>query len=221
MKKKKIFIACDTTSLAKVRKIIKESKTNKIKIGYKFGLEFMNSKKGRRFVSKLKNKIIFVDLKLNDTVNTMVSTVKALKDLKINYLTVHVSSGLTALKAVKKVSGFTKLVGVTTLTSLNNKDLKIIGYTKSVKNLVTHQARLAKKAGLDALVCSPYEVNAVRKIFKKEIIAPGIQIGKRNYDQKRSMEARQVKSDWLVIGRAITAKGNIKKNILDLSKELK
>lgn len=221
MKKFKIFIACDTTSLAKVRRIIKESKTNKIKIGYKFGLEFMNSKKGRQFISKLKNKIIFVDLKLNDTVNTMVSTVKALKDLKINYLTVHISSGLTALKAVKKVSGFTKLVGVTTLTSLNNKDLKIIGYNKSVKNLVTHQAKLAKKAGLDALVCSPYEVNALRKIFKKEIITPGIQIGKRNYDQKRSMEAKHVKSDWLVIGRAITARGNIKKNIQNLSKVLR
>ena len=69
-------------------KIIKESKTNKIKIGYKFGLEFMNSKKGRKFISSLKNKIIFVDLKLNDTVNTMMSVVKALKDLKINYLTV-------------------------------------------------------------------------------------------------------------------------------------
>jgi len=221
MKKSKIFIACDTTNLAKVKQIIKQSKTNKIKIGYKFGLEFINSKKGRQFISTLKKKIIFVDLKLNDTVNTMVSAVKALKDLKIHYLTVHISSGLTALKAVKKVSGFTKIVGVTTLTSLNDRDLKLIGYNKSVKNLVLHQTKLAKRASLDALVCSPYEVNAVRKIFKKEIITPGVQIGKRNYDQKRSMEAKKVKSDWLVIGRAITARGNIKKNIQSLVKELK
>ena len=220
MRKPKIFIACDTVSLTKVKKIIKQSKTNKIKIGYKFGLEFMNSKNGRKFISTLKNKIIFIDLKLNDTVNTMLSAVKALKDLKINYLTVHISSGLVALKAVKKISGKTKIIGVTTLTSLNDKDLKLIGYNKSVKNLVTHQAKLAKKAALDALVCSPYEVNAVRKIFKKEIITPGVQIGKRNYDQKRSMEAKKVKSDWLVIGRAIT-QGNIKKNIQNLSKELK
>ena len=219
MKKPKIFIACDTTNLTKVKKIIKNSKTNKIKIGYKFGLEFMNSKNGRQFISKLKNKIIFVDLKLNDTVNTMASTIKALKDIKINYLTVHISSGLKALKAVKKVSGKIKVIGVTTLTSLDNKDLKLIGYNKSVKNLVTHQAKLAKKANLDALVCSPYEVHAVRKIFKKEIITPGVQIGKRNYDQKRSMEAKNVKSDWLVIGRAIT-KGNIKKNIQKLAKQL-
>lgn len=220
MKKPKIFIACDTTNLAKVREIINQSKTKKIKIGYKFGLEFMNSKKGRQFVSALRDKIIFVDLKLNDTVNTMLSAVKALKDLKINYLTVHVSSGLTALKAVKKVSGLTKIVGVTTLTSLNNKDLKLIGYSKSVKNLVIHQAKLARQSALDALVCSPHEVNDVRKIFKKEIITPGVQIGKKNYDQKRSMEAKKVKSDWLVIGRAIT-QGDIKKNIQKLIQELK
>ena len=220
MKKAKIFIACDTTNLTKAKEIINQTKTNKIKIGYKFGLEFMNSKNGRKFISSLKNKIIFIDLKLNDTVNTMISAVKALKDLKINYLTVHISSGLTALKAVKKVSGSTKIIGVTTLTSLNNTDLKLIGYNKSVKSLVSHQAKLAKVAGLDALVCSPYEVSAVRKIFKKEIITPGVQIGKRNYDQKRSMEAQKVKSDWLVIGRAIT-QGNIKRNIQNLVKKLR
>ena len=219
MKKSKVFIACDTTDLTKVKKIIAQSQTNKIKIGYKFGLEFINSKRGRQFVSKLRNKIIFVDLKLNDTVNTMLSAVKALKDLKINYLTVHISSGLAALKAVKKVSGSIKIVGVSTLTSLNNKDLKMIGYSKSVKNLVAHQAKLANRAALDALVCSPYEVNIVRKIFKKEIITPGVQIGKKNYDQKRSMEAKKVNSDWLVIGRSVT-RGNIKKNIQKLIKSL-
>ena len=220
MKKLKIFIACDTSSVTKVKKIISQTQSSKIKIGYKFGLEFMNSKNGRKFISKLKNKTIFVDLKLNDTVNTMVSTIKTLKDLKINYLTVHISSGLTALKAVKKVSGSIKIIGVTTLTSLDSQDLKLIGYNKSVKKLVIHQTKLAKKAALDALVCSPYEVTAVRKIFKKEIITPGVQLGKRNYDQKRSMEAKQVKSDWLVIGRAIT-KGNIKKNLQNLTKELR
>ena len=98
--------------------------------------------------------------------------------------------------------------------------MKLIGYNKTVKSLVTHQAKLAKKAALDALVCSPYEVSAVKKIFKKEIITPGVQIGKKNYDQKRSMEAKKVKSDWLVIGRAIT-RGNIKKNIQNLANELR
>ena len=116
MKKYKIFIACDTKNINKAKKIIKNTKTKKLKIGYKFGLEFINSKNGRSFISKIKNKIIFADLKLNDIPNTCASTVKAIKDLKVNYLTIHVSSGLEALKATKKVSGKTKLIGVTTLT---------------------------------------------------------------------------------------------------------
>ncbi len=147
MVKKKIFIACDTTSISKVKKIISKTQTNSIKIGYKFGLEFMNSKKGRNFISTLKNKTLFIDLKLHDTVNTMLSAVKSLKDLKINYLTVHIASGLKALKAVKSVAGRKKIVGVTILTSLNDNDLKSIGFNKSVKNLVIHQAKLAKKLG--------------------------------------------------------------------------
>ena len=164
MNKKKIFIAIDTNKVSKAKKIIRDTQTNKIKIGYKFGLEFMNSKNGRRFISSLRNKIIFIDLKLNDTVNTMVSAVKALKDLKINYLTVHISSGLEALKAAKKVSGKTKLIGVTILTSLDNKSLKDIGFNKDVKKIVLQQARLANKAKLDALVCSAKEVKIVNKI---------------------------------------------------------
>ena len=82
MKKQKIFIACDTTNLNKVKKIIKQSQSKRVKIGFKFGLEFMNSKNGRKFISKIKKKIIFIDLKLNDTVNTMKSAVKALKEVK-------------------------------------------------------------------------------------------------------------------------------------------
>ena len=191
MKKKNIFIAVDTNNIIKAKKIISQSQTGKVKIGYKFGLEFMNSRKGRNFVSKLKNKIIFLDLKLNDTVHTMVSTFKALKDLKMHYLTIHISSGIKALKAVKNISGRTKIIGVTTLTSLNDYDLKLLGYNKSTKNLVVHQAKLAKKANLDAIVCSALEVDIVRKVFKKEIITPGVQMGKKNYDQKRSMEAKK------------------------------
>ena len=78
-----------------------------------------------------------------------------------------------------------------------------------------HQAKLANKAKLDAIVCSAQEVNLVRKVFKKEIITPGIRFNSSNYDQKRVLSPRQAYkngSDWLVIGRPIT-KGNIKKNI--------
>ncbi len=218
-KNRKIFIAVDTNSTSRAKKIIRYTKTKKLKIGYKFGLEFLNSKNGRLFVSKLNKKIIFADLKLNDIPKTMLSTVKALKDLNINYLTVHISSGLNALKSVKKVSGRIKIVGVTTLTSLDDKDLKQIGYSKKVKDLVIHQAKLAKKAKLDALVCSPHEVNRVKKIFKKEVITPGIRFDKNTHDQKRTMHPNKVNSDWLVVGRSLT-NGNIKNNLKKLIKHL-
>ena len=223
IKNKKIFIACDTNNINRVKKIIKETETKKLKIGYKFGLEFINSKNGRAFISKLKKKIIFLDSKLHDIPSTMKSTVNVLKDLKINYLTVHIGSGLKALKAVKKISGKIKIVGVTTLTSLDSKDLKEIGYTKSVKKLVIHQSKLARKANLDALVCSAHEIEYVKKIFKKEIITPGIRLAKNSHDQKRVMTPRKAifekKSDWLVIGRSIT-KGNIRNNIKNLINHL-
>ena len=102
MKKSKIFVACDTTKISKIKKIIKDTQNSKLKIGYKLGLEFLNSKNGRIFLSKLRNKIIFADLKLNDIPNTCASTIKAIKDLRINYLTMHISSGLDALLAAKK-----------------------------------------------------------------------------------------------------------------------
>ena len=218
MKKNKIFIACDSKKISKIKKIISETQNSKIKVGYKFGLEFLNSKNGRNFVSKLKNKIIFADLKIHDIPNTCVSTIKAIKDLNVNYLTMHISSGLDALKTSKKVSGKIKIIGVTILTSLDHKSLKEIGFDKNLKKLVFHQARLASKAKLDAIVCSAQEVEIVKKVFKKEIITPGIRLDSKKNDQKRTLTPKQAfknGSDWLVIGRPIT-KGNIKKNMQTL-----
>ena len=223
MKKNKIFIACDSKNINKIKKIINQTQNSDLKIGYKFGLEFLNSKNGRQFISKIKNKIVFADLKLNDIPNTCLSTIKAVKDLKANYITIHVSSGLNALKAVKKNASNTKIVGVTTLTSLNDGiSLKEIVYDKKLKSLVVHQAKLASKAKLDALVCSAQEVKLVKKVFKKEIITPGIRFNSKLNDQKRVMtpiKAFKNGSDWLVIGRPIT-KGNIKKNIQNLINHL-
>ena len=221
MKKNKIFVACDSANISKIKEIINKTKSSEIKVGYKFGLEFLNSKNGRAFVSQLKNKITFADLKLHDIPNTCASAIKAIQDLKVNYLTIHVSSGLEALKAAKKASGKTKLVGVTILTSLDNKTLKEIGFNKDVKKLVYHQAKLANKAKLDAIVCSAQEVKIVKKVFKKEIITPGIRFNSKKSklnDQKRVLSPKQAYingSDWLVIGRPIT-KGNVRYNINEL-----
>ena len=225
MKNKKIFIACDTKSIKKIKKIIKKTQTSKIKIGYKFGLEFLNSKNGRKFISKLKNKITFGDYKFSDIPNTCSSALEAIKDLRFDYCTIHISAGLDALKAAKKKSGRTKLVGVTILSSLDNKALKEIGFNKEVKKLVLHQARLANKAKLDAIVCSAQEASMVRKVFKKEIITPGIRLlGDKVNDQKRITTAKKAFDNGatsIVVGRSITAKGNIKNNLKKLIQSLK
>ena len=222
MKKNKVFVACDTTDIKKIKRILKETQNKNIIFGYKFGLEFLNSKNGRKFINSLKNRITFGDYKFSDIPNTCSSAIRAISDLNFNYLTIHISAGLNALKAAKKVSGKAKLIGVTILTSLDYKALKEIGFNKSVKKLVAHQAKLANKAKLDAIVCSAQEVQIVKKIFKNEIITPGIRLNTSSDDQKRTLTPKQAYkngADWLVIGRDIT-KGNIKNNIQKLINHL-
>ena len=227
---KKIFIACDTASTKKVRKIIKDSKTNKLKIGYKFGLQFFYSKKGRFFLSKIKNNVIFLDIKLNDIPNTCSEALNSLKDIKnIKYITAHINGGYEMLriikKSAKKINNNIKVLGVTVLTSISNKSLKKIGHTKSLNNLVVQQAKLAKAAGLDGVVCSGHEAKKIKKICKKmEIVTPGIRMIKdKTQDQKRVITPKiafENGADSIVIGRSIT-NGNIKKNIQRLIKSLK
>ena len=226
---KKIFIACDTTNFKKVNQIINQSKTNKLKISYKFGLEFFLSPNGRNFISRIKNKEIFLDLKLNDIPNTCAAAISSLRDLKnISYLTVHINGGLEMLKAVKKVSkkinNKIKILGVTVLTSFSNKSIKKIGHTRSIKELVKKKAKLSKLAKLDGIVCSGYEAKFIKKICKNmEIITPGIRLpGDKKQDQKRVMtpkEAFKNGATSIVIGRSVT-RGNIKKNIQKLIKSL-
>ena len=226
---KKIFIACDTTNFKKVNQIINQSKTNKLKISYKFGLEFFLSPNGRNFISRIKNKEIFLDLKLNDIPNTCAAAISSLRDLKnISYLTVHINGGLEMLKAVKKVSkkinNKIKILGVTVLTSFSNKSIKKIGHTRSIKELVKKKAKLSKLAKLDGIVCSGYEAKFIKKICKNmEIITPGIRLpGDKKQDQKRVMTPKEAFNNGatsVVMGRSLT-KGDIKKNIQKLIKSL-
>ena len=177
--------------------------------------------KWKKIYIKIKNKIVFADYKIHDIPNTCVSAIKAIKDLNINYLTIHISSGLEALKAAKKVSGKIKLVGVSILTSLDNKSVKQIGFNKKLKTLLRKQ--ISSKSKLDAMVCSPLEIKLVNKIFKKEIITPGIRFESKLDDQKRVTSPKKAfknGSSWLVIGRPIT-QGNIKINLKNLSDHLK
>ena len=102
MKRKNIFVACDTSNLSEIKKIIKQTQTNKLKVVPKFGLQFFYSKNGRKFLENFK-KDFQLDLKINDIPQTALSAVDSLKDLKkCKYITVHANGGLEMLKAIKK-----------------------------------------------------------------------------------------------------------------------
>ena len=221
MKNKTIFVACDTSNPNQIKKIIEDTKTDKLKIIPKFGLQFFYSKGGRKFLENFKQDF-WLDLKINDIPQTALSAVDSLKDLKrCKYITVHANGGLNMLKAIKKktksINKSLKVFGVTILTSLNNKSLKEMGYTKSVEQLVLKQANLIKKSGCDGIVCSAQEARTVRKKFKNLfIVTPGIRLpGDSTNDQSRIMtpnEAFKNKVSGIVMGRSLI-KGNIKRNI--------
>ena len=228
MKNKTVFVACDTSNIKKIKNIISQTKTDKLEIIPKFGLQFFYSKHGRKFLEKIKTEF-WLDLKINDIPQTALSAIDSLKDLKrCKYITVHANGGLQMLRALKKktkkINKDLKVLGVTILTSLNNKSLKEIGYTKNVKQLVLKQAALIKKSGCDGIVCSAQEALMVHKRYKDLlIITPGIRLpGDSSNDQMRIMTPKQAfknKVSGVVIGRSLT-KGNIKNNTKKLTDHL-
>ena len=220
MKNRNIFVACDTSNIKKIKKIIFETRSKKLNIIPKFGLQFFYSKQGRNFLEKIKYDF-WLDLKINDIPQTAISAIDSLKDLKkCRYITVHANGGLEMLKAAKekskKINKKLKILGVTVLTSLNSKSLNQIGHTKNVKHIVLKQAELIKKSGCDGIVCSAQEAMMVRKKYRNLlIITPGIRLpGDSSNDQKRIMtpqDAFRNQVSGIVIGRSLT-KGNIKNN---------
>ncbi len=224
MMNKTIFVACDTSNIKIIKKIIGQTQTSKLKIIPKFGLQFFYSKNSRRFLENFKQEF-WLDLKINDIPQTALSAIESLKDLKkCKYITVHANGGLKMLKAIKKktkkINKNMKVLGVTILTSLDNKSLKEIGYTKSLEKLVLNQADLIKKSGCDGIVCSAQEAKMVRKKYKNLfIVTPGIRLpGDETNDQLRVMTpsvAFKNKVSGIVMGRSLI-KGNIKNNIQKL-----
>ena len=220
MKKQPIFVAVDTNNHKRAGEIVNATK-NYI-YGAKFGLEFFCSRGGREAIKKFKNKNIkiFLDLKLKDIPNTVYKAIKSLKDISPDYLTIHSSGGLEMMKAAKKAQLETnkkmKILAVTILTSLTNKDLKQMGSNTPIQTQVQKLAQTARLAKIHGIVCSAHEITKVKKVSKNfEIVVPGIRISNKVQDQKRVMSPKQalkLGATHLVIGRDIT-KGNPKTNI--------
>ena len=217
---KNIFVACDVSSQKEIIDLL-ELIHNDVS-GIKIGLQYITQRSPEeiRELSKFK-KPIFYDGKFFDIKNTLVESIKSLKNLNVSYATVHLLNGLDALKAANQAAQEInlKLLGVSILTSFIDKDLKSLGFNNNVKDQVKRLIEIAMEADLHGVICSPLEIKMIKEIAPKlKCFTPGIRMGNAKDDQKRTMTANEaVKegSDCLIIGRPIT-KGNPKENIKNI-----
>ena len=153
---------------------------------------------------------VFLDLKFHDIPNTVAAACAAAADLGCWMINVHASGGRAMMEDAKAAAnGNTKIVGVTLLTSLDERDMGRIGYSGTPHDQVERLAGLAQEAGLDGIVCSGNEVKAAHKIWKDGFfVVPGLRPkGGALGDQKRAVtpaQARDNGASVLVIGRPIT-----------------
>jgi orotidine-5'-phosphate decarboxylase len=158
---------------------------------------------------------VFLDLKFHDIPNTVAAACAAAADLGVWMINLHASGGAAMMAAARErlaaLSNPPLLIAVTVLTSLDADDLAAIGCPGEPAERVLQLAELAKRAGLDGVVCSPREAAAVRRICGPgfRLVTPGVRpAGAATGDQKRVMtpgEAVAAGADYLVIGRPITA----------------
>ena len=217
MTNKNIFVAGDVSSQKEILDLL--NLIHEDISGIKIGLQYITQRSPEeiRELSKFK-KPIFYDGKFLDIKNTLVESIKSLKSLNVNYATVHLLNGLDALDAANKVAREINidLLGVSILTSFNDDDLENLGFNNTVENQVIKLIKIAVKANLYGVICSPLEIKIIKKIAPNlKCFTPGIRMGDVKDDQKRTMnadEAIKEGSDCLIIGRPIT-KGNPKENI--------
>ena len=220
MTKKNIFVACDVSSQREIMNLLEL--IHEDISGIKIGLQYitLRSPNEIRELSKFK-KPIFYDGKFFDIKNTLIQAVRSLKDLKVNYATVHLLNGSDALKAANKAAQEINLnlLGVSVLTSFSNKDLESLGFNSKVEDQVQRLTKIAREANLHGVICSPLEIKMIKEIEPDlKCFTPGIRMKNTKDDQKRTMSANEAireGSDCLIIGRPIT-KGNPKVNIKNI-----
>ena len=217
--KNSIIVALDEHEQIKFEKVLDQLDPSLCMV--KIGSVSFNSI-GREAVTKAANKgfDIFLDLKLHDIPNTVKKSIEGLADLPIKMMTIHTSGGLKMLQAsvdaVKDTS--IKIFGVTALTSLTDSDTNFI-YRRNTKEQVLAMIELAKESHIHGVVCSPQELSLVKKNSDLLTITPGIRAQNLGDDQVRIMtpkEAIDKGSDFLVIGRPITASISIKNSLQDI-----
>lgn len=204
---KRLIVALDIPDKKKVYELIEKTKEfiDFYKVGYITYTLF-----GNEIIKKLKkeSKKIFLDLKLFDIPNTVKNTVKIISEKEIDMLTVHLMGGEEMIKNAIEEKGKIKIIGVTVLTSFEQKDLRFLGINKKIKNLVNHLVRSAYKWGIDGIVCSGEELKNLRRKYPEPFlfIVPGVRIEEKKDDQKRVItpfKAIRDGADFIVVGRPI------------------
>ena len=224
-KSKKIIVALDNSNLNKTLKIVKNLKTEAFafKIGYEFFLN--HGLDGYKKIKKISTKI-FLDLKLHDIPNTVGKGVKAIEKLKPLMTTIHISGGDDMMRESILYRNYTKILGVSVLTSLDEKQTKKIYNENNIESLVKKFVRQAIKQNLDGIVCSPKEIKYVRQIVNDKflIVTPGIRLKSAKDDQKRILspsEAINLGANYLVIGRPILDAQNPLEELKKINRSLK
>ena len=217
MTNKNIFVACDVSSQKEILDLLELIHVDIT--GIKIGLQYITQRSPKEIRELLKfKKPIFYDGKFFDIKNTLVESIKSLKNLNISYATVHLLNGLDALKAANQAAQKINLnlLGVSVLTSFADEDLESLGFSSKVEDQVKKLIKIAMESNLFGVICSPLEIKMIKKIAPKlKCFTPGIRMNGAKDDQKRTMNANDAikeGSDCLIIGRPIT-KGDPKENI--------
>ena len=211
MNNKKVIVALDGNNIIKIKNIVVKCKSEAFafKIGYEFFFNY--GIEGYKQIKKICPNI-FLDLKLHDIPNSVKQGIKAIDKLRPLLTTVHISGGDEMMRASLQERKYTKILGVSILTSLNEVQTKKYYNKNKIETLVKSFVKNAEKLKLDGVVCSPKEVKIIRNLVSKNflIVTPGIRmqsINKAKDDQKRTMSAKKaidLGANYLVIGRPIT-----------------
>ena len=205
----RIIVAIDTFDLKQANAILDQLNPNICLV--KIGSVIFNAL-GKTFLKHVSSRgfKIFLDLKLHDIPNTVYETIIGFNDCKIDMLTVHLSGGEEmlnkAMLAAKSINA--KVIGVSILTSLDEKDSLAL-FNNKIEDQISHLFKIALKANIDGIVCSPHELEIANTILGTNVIkiTPGIRDVKVEDDQERTMSAKEAikkGSTYLVIGRPIT-----------------
>lgn len=227
----KVIVAIDTKTVEQARAQIRPLAPElcHLKIG-----SILFTRYGPAFVEELilQGYRVFLDLKFHDIPQTVAGSCRAVSELGVWMMNVHISGGRTMVEMVVDtlqtlpLKERPLLIGVTVLTSLNNNDLRILGIHDEIPSVVSRMATLAEELGLNGVVCSAQEAQLLRKQFNRNflLVTPGIRLEtNERCDQKRRMSPRaaiEAGSDYLVIGRPITQSDNPLETLIAVNKDI-